>query len=546
MKNLSQTILPFFKAERNLLLAISTVFMLWGLAFIYRSSLIGIDGNRYFVLFDDAMISMRYAWNFSHGLGLVWNSGERVEGYTNLLMVLLMAIATGLFQKSVAVLFVQLTGMVFTLGTAICIVKIAEVISPEMDEKQPRLLRILAFIGTLFYYPLTYWSLMGMETGLLAFLMTLSVMASLLYAKNREPKFLFLTTFLLGLAFLTRNDSAIYAVLIFLFLGAAPKSDKRDWLPFFSSLLIYGLFIIGQVAFRYYYYGKLLPNTYTLKLVGIPLVVRLRDGLAFVEPFIGEIQIVLFVALTEVVFGYKREKLYLVSFVFAALAYQIYVGGEPWPFWRIMAPFVPLLILVFIMAVAEIIYKISNTTFSEYLSRNRAFSKQQGAEVAILFVTFIVIFLLNFRFLGEILLINKPYQTLDNADNMNIALAIDAITKNDASVGVFYAGTIPYYTGRKSVDFLGKSDPYIASLPPDIAQDGWAGKFNAPGHNKFNLDYSIRQLRPTYVQGFRWGPQNVTNWASSYYVTVQYKGVLLHLLKDSPSVDWGKVTLVEN
>jgi hypothetical protein len=26
------------------------------------------------------MISMRYAWNVSHGSGLVWNPGERVEG----------------------------------------------------------------------------------------------------------------------------------------------------------------------------------------------------------------------------------------------------------------------------------------------------------------------------------------------------------------------------------------------------------------------------------------------------------------------------------
>ena len=39
-------------------------------------------------LFDDAYISFRYARNFAEGNGLVWNLGERVEGYTNFLWTL--------------------------------------------------------------------------------------------------------------------------------------------------------------------------------------------------------------------------------------------------------------------------------------------------------------------------------------------------------------------------------------------------------------------------------------------------------------------------
>ena len=34
---------------------------------------------------DDAFISIRYADNLVSGLGLVYNAGERVEGYTNFL-----------------------------------------------------------------------------------------------------------------------------------------------------------------------------------------------------------------------------------------------------------------------------------------------------------------------------------------------------------------------------------------------------------------------------------------------------------------------------
>src|SRR5215469_5761701 len=43
------------------------------------------NGHLIGTLFDDALISLRYALNFNEGYGLVWNLGEatRVEGYTN-------------------------------------------------------------------------------------------------------------------------------------------------------------------------------------------------------------------------------------------------------------------------------------------------------------------------------------------------------------------------------------------------------------------------------------------------------------------------------
>jgi hypothetical protein len=82
------------KLFNRIIVSISILFTLWGAFFIYRSSFISFDGQRYFSLFDDAMVSMRYGWNLSHGLGLVWNPGENIEGYTNLLMTWFMALAT--------------------------------------------------------------------------------------------------------------------------------------------------------------------------------------------------------------------------------------------------------------------------------------------------------------------------------------------------------------------------------------------------------------------------------------------------------------------
>ncbi|HXF48671.1 MAG TPA: hypothetical protein VNL73_04495, partial [Verrucomicrobiae bacterium] len=43
------------------------------------------------VLQDDAFISFRYIRNFLDGHGLVFNVGERVEGYTNFFWIMLLA-----------------------------------------------------------------------------------------------------------------------------------------------------------------------------------------------------------------------------------------------------------------------------------------------------------------------------------------------------------------------------------------------------------------------------------------------------------------------
>src|SRR5437899_1439902 len=49
---------------------------------------LGFVANRGFY-HDDAFIGLRYARNLISGHGLVWNGGERVEGYTNGLFTLL-------------------------------------------------------------------------------------------------------------------------------------------------------------------------------------------------------------------------------------------------------------------------------------------------------------------------------------------------------------------------------------------------------------------------------------------------------------------------
>ena len=62
----------------------------WIAAVALHASVV-VNGSRVFYLDDVQMVGMRYGRNLAEGLGLVWNAGERVEGFTNPAWVLVMA-----------------------------------------------------------------------------------------------------------------------------------------------------------------------------------------------------------------------------------------------------------------------------------------------------------------------------------------------------------------------------------------------------------------------------------------------------------------------
>lgn len=520
---------------------VSCLFLGWAVAFIYRSSFLAIDGHRYFSLIDDAMISMRYAWNLSHGLGLVWNPGSRVEAYSNLLVVLWMAIPSLLLSKSAAVLAVQLTGIPVMLGAAWATMKIARMCQAQNAANHGSLIENLAFVAALSYFPLTMWSLMGLEQGLLALLLNMAVLASLVNERAPAARYMCTTSLALGLAYLTRNDSLIFAVPIFGFLvltSGRLNGLHRPWLVLAGA--IYAGFIVAQAGFRYLDYGQLLPNTYILKLVGMPLMARLSNGLGFISLFLREVDILPLVLLLAIMRGLGRYKAYLASFLLMAVCYQIYTGGDYSSYWRIVSPAMPLFLVVVLQTLAETSVAIQTTLASTAVARATGAMSGRRATVLISLLAILIGVRINFRYGDDILL--KHSIGSENRDGINTAIALDAVTSPAATVGVFRAGVVPYYSGRVGVDFLGKADPYIARLPPDMSgRISATGMTSQPGHNKYDLDYSIKEQRPTYVEGFTWGSQDLRLWATPYYVRAEYQGIGLNLLKGSPAVHWDKL-----
>jgi hypothetical protein len=338
-----------------------------------------------------------------------------------------------------------------------------------------------------------------------------------------------------GLAFLTRNDSMIASALIFAYIAWETYINKKGRSVFLKILYAGGLFLLfplAQTIFRYFYYGELLPNTYTLKLVNFPLSIRLIGGANFSIPFLQQSSLALALAALGLVLDRQRVKVLLFSLVVAAIAYQVYVGGDPWPSWRMLAPAMPAL---FILAI---------TTAAAIPSRwTQLASRKYAAIPFIILLSLAALAFTDLPFLDDMSVPGPTSAAIANRVNTSTAIAIDALTGPNASVGTIWAGTLPYYVDRRGVDFLGKSDPYIAHLNADISGAvSWAGEISVPGHNKYDLEYSIVKLQPTYIQAFSWGDQTVKPWVTKNYLRVEYHGAFgirtIFLRKDSPDVCW--------
>jgi hypothetical protein len=79
----------------------------------------------------------------------------------------------------------------------------------------------------------------------------------------------------------------------------------------------------------------------------------------------------------------------------------------------------------------------------------------------------------------------------DDAEMTRYGLALREVTQETASIGVARAGAVSYFSRRRAIDLLGKSDRVVAKSRPV--------KEFYPGHNKQDLAYSLGRLRPDIV-----------------------------------------------
>ena len=520
------------KGKYNLVFLLILIFyIIYTGVYIYRTSFV-LDGERYFVLFDDAMISMRYAKNLAEGFGPVWNSGEApVEGFTNPLWVAFMAFFH-LFPipASKMSLPIQISGAIFLILNLFVVKQIASSLITN------RIVPILSIILTALYMPLNNWGLQGMEVSALTLMTTLAVW--MVIKSLEKDKFSPWPYIILAFGTLVRIDIIVpYLVILAYLFIIRPK-----WIP---NNLGWGLgllvvFMIGQTLFRLGYYGDILPNTYYLKMEGFPLVLRIKRGLFVLSEYIVQMNWVLFLLpFLYLIFQWDKNTGLLALIVLGQVAYSVYVGGDAWEHQggsnRYISIGIPLFFVLFTYCIHQIIRAVASFTNSKLLSKTTLFNLSTA--IFVLFSMYNFNFFLRTapRTIETWILKRQPIFVEGNKEYLRIVQAINQFTTPNARLAVVSAGSIPYFSERPSIDLLGKNERTIAHQPNHFPS---SVKDIRPGHMKWDYDYSIGQLRPDVVVQL-WGDEgSAQEYLEKYYIVVEIDGLQFSVLKNSSEILW--------
>lgn len=231
-------------------------------AFLPLVALLVGQASRTYWLCDDAYISFRYVRNFVEGRGLVFNPGERVEGYTNFLWVLELAGLWKFFATRPEIGCTILSAA-YTAGTVALTVVLAAS-GPFRERRWAIAWGALLLLGA--SHTFAIWATSGLETRQFTFFLVLAVVC--LRASAERSALLFPASLALAAAEYTRPEANLLflcclAWLVFVRLRARrlrPGEIAMFVVPF-------AVLVGGHFLWRWSYYGDVWPNTYYAKHV---------------------------------------------------------------------------------------------------------------------------------------------------------------------------------------------------------------------------------------------------------------------------------------
>ena len=275
---------------------------------------------------DDQYISYRYAKNLADGNGLVFNIGEQVEGYSNFLFVVSLAIFR---LMGIDVIFIsKLVGMLFGYATLVLMWRIS-----ESSEERFYMLFLLALSG-----PMAFYAVSGMETVMFAFFIMLSVY---MYSKER---FRTMSGIIMGLTALTRTEGFVVPVTLFIYslLKNRKKAiSKKELAPFLIFLLVYTPYLLWKLS----YYGEFLSSPYYAKAAENRIGLLLSGGLYLTKYiFLGTGGLLILLLLFHKNWDEKYKLFLFVTLVY--MAFIVYVGGDQLALLRFFVHIQPLIFLL--------------------------------------------------------------------------------------------------------------------------------------------------------------------------------------------------------
>lgn len=424
-----------------------------------------IAGTRYFVLPDDGMISMRFARNLASGLGLVWNQGERVQGFTNPAWTLIMVVVHWIgIPSRLASLPMQLASAAIDLLTAVYIWW-------RVSERTGADWGIGAAAAYLASSCAICWAISGWETS--AITLGWAIALDPVLEENPRPIDAWRSLIAAGLTVLFRPDAGLLLGALAIYWAATAKSNERS--SVIAVVMVAAVPALALGIFQRGYYGSWIPNTATLKR---------SAGILSVGPGIEYVLMSIFrypfnaAVIAGGIFGASRLRrpaaALLAALAGTYLVYVVSVGGDHFAHARFLLPILPTATVLAADALSRI--RIGSDTRRSFLIRAAA-------------VAMIGLIVLDF---GDEALVDVPSQKNLNRYALNTALALrDLSAGKNPTVGIFLAGTIPYFNPSiRFHDMLGKNDLYIARTRAHCGE---------PGHNRWDYDYSLDHVKPDLI-----------------------------------------------
>jgi len=454
---------------------------------------------------DDAFISYRYAENLSRGNGLVFNTGEKVEGFSNFSWVILLSVFSTLdisplaISKVLSLLFsFFMIGLVFVTARASGAGPVWAV-----------LCALLLSSAT----SLAYFSMSGLETVLYTFLLLLAVYIHIKMRGAQSQGRLFLLYSVCFLAAITRPEGVLFLLITAAYHMGQGWFQKK-WALFRTHLTYSFLFLAfygGFILVRFLYYGNVLPNTFYAK----PLGTFVETGYsAFFVNFSSGMLSGSFLLIPLVLFSVNRRfffgNLYPLFFCLAQVAFMSYTGD--WmAFGRFFFPVFPLVLILCM-------------TFLSAFGAGSSWQKKR-LTAATAFVFWLVFAGLNVWQTSRAVAHKDdyPFLVMNSAELIGLGKWLSDTFPQDSTIALRRQGAVPYYSRMRSLDFLGltdktiarriyqKQDPkvesnsiarYVVGQGPDLiilfssqsAVRGWPIETSPAGGKLAHLEYLIHDL----------------------------------------------------
>lgn len=413
-------------------------------------------------LCDDAFISFRYARHLAEGEGLVWNPGERVEGYTNFLWVL--AMAAGIALGARPELLAPALGIL--CGAAV-VALVARLGARDHGWRDP--LIWLAPAALALHHSFLAWSTGGLETQFFSLLVLAGFSACLDERRRREAR-PWLAPGSFALATLTRPDGLLFAAVA----GSAWLVDclrrRRGLRPAVAWATVFASPVLAHVLWRRGYYGEWLPNTFYAKVTGF----QWEEGFRYLSMFgtVYQLHFLLVLAVLAVAVRRGFREAMFCAVIVVDLLYLCALGGDFLEF-RFLVPILPYLYWLMADGVRVI---------QEWAMRSRrrwAVVAAPVAAVALLVATAVspvaTAVSRSIEPPSYIESVNdaRKYAVLRSGQGRYLAGLVDrGLLPADLRIATGGIGVLSYYTDWYVIDHHGLTDRWVARAPVTTSRIG--------------------------------------------------------------------------